>query len=311
MMKGDQHYSCSLCHSSFSDTTHLRSHELSHSKVKPYVCSICSKRYSRPSSLREHALVHTQQDDSYICPLQSCGKHLQSYSGFVHHEMRHQYENMCDPIDIHREVSALLRRCTEKYHNEPECTRIACSYIRSAWRENIKRIAELRKEVKRLEMSLQSIDSDDETIEVIPEQYLTSTKPYKCGVPNCSESFSCYQDLEAHASSHPGISLFVVLNNQLYIPEEQRYHCPIATCEYGEGKKSISYEFLRNHFQIYHLFHTNCIVHQSVNISSKQYSSDLSYSNIQDDITLCPDTIYNNGNVILNSSHENQSITCK
>lgn len=60
---------------------------------------------------------------------------FQSYSGFVHHEMRHQYEkyrkwegirsSMCDPIDIHREVSALLRRCTEKYHNEPECTRIA------------------------------------------------------------------------------------------------------------------------------------------------------------------------------------------
>ena len=129
--------------------------------------------------------------------------------------------SMCDPIDIHREVSALLRRCTEKYHNEPECTRIAwllyhwciisSSYIRSAWRENIKRIAELRKEVKRLEMSLQSIDSDDETIEVIPEQYLTSTKPYKCGVPNCSESFSCYQDLEAHASSHPGISLCKLL----------------------------------------------------------------------------------------------------
>lgn len=61
--------------------------------------------------------------------------------------------------------------------------------------------------MKRLELSLQSIDSDDETIEVIPEQYLVSTKPYKCGVIDCSESFSCYEDLEAHASSHPSVSL--------------------------------------------------------------------------------------------------------
>ena len=32
---------------------------------------------------------------------------------------------MIDPIEVHREVSALLRKCTEKYYNEPECTRIA------------------------------------------------------------------------------------------------------------------------------------------------------------------------------------------
>ncbi|KAJ6044959.1 uncharacterized protein N7446_003156 [Penicillium canescens] len=52
---------CSICSRVFSKTEHVKRHERSHTKERPYQCNVCLKRFSRSDVLSRHAKGHETQ----------------------------------------------------------------------------------------------------------------------------------------------------------------------------------------------------------------------------------------------------------
>lgn len=51
-------HKCSFCDSTFQKTEHLRRHERSHTKERPYECPECGKKFTRADSLVRHGRLH-------------------------------------------------------------------------------------------------------------------------------------------------------------------------------------------------------------------------------------------------------------
>lgn len=55
---GEFRNKCRFCPSTFAKTEHLKRHERSHTKERPYVCGICEKKFTRGDSLTRHLRLH-------------------------------------------------------------------------------------------------------------------------------------------------------------------------------------------------------------------------------------------------------------
>lgn len=55
---GAHAHRCKYCPSTFAKTEHLKRHERSHTKERPYVCGICGKKFTRGDSLTRHLRLH-------------------------------------------------------------------------------------------------------------------------------------------------------------------------------------------------------------------------------------------------------------
>ena len=56
---------CPECDKGFTRPSHLDSHRLIHSDIKPFACTGCDKTFKRKSELSKHAQSHTTRN---ICP---------------------------------------------------------------------------------------------------------------------------------------------------------------------------------------------------------------------------------------------------
>ncbi|XP_055535597.1 gastrula zinc finger protein XlCGF57.1-like [Wyeomyia smithii] len=63
-------YQCSICRKSFSQSTHLKHHELIHSNRKEHECTICKHRFRVKSNLVAHMRIHRKHP--YCCS--DCGR---------------------------------------------------------------------------------------------------------------------------------------------------------------------------------------------------------------------------------------------
>ncbi|KAJ9104048.1 hypothetical protein QFC19_004182 [Naganishia cerealis] len=55
---GEFRNKCRFCPSTFAKSEHLKRHERSHTKERPYICSICGKKFTRGDSLTRHLRLH-------------------------------------------------------------------------------------------------------------------------------------------------------------------------------------------------------------------------------------------------------------
>jgi hypothetical protein len=56
--EGQFAHRCAYCPSTFAKTEHLKRHERSHTKERPYVCVVCGKKFTRGDSLTRHLRLH-------------------------------------------------------------------------------------------------------------------------------------------------------------------------------------------------------------------------------------------------------------
>ncbi|WAR18152.1 ZNF91-like protein [Mya arenaria] len=56
-------HQCHLCTRSFSSTSDLRRHVMTHTGEKPYECDVCKRKFNRRGNMRTHMLTHILQKD--------------------------------------------------------------------------------------------------------------------------------------------------------------------------------------------------------------------------------------------------------
>ncbi|CAO3588720.1 unnamed protein product [Absidia cylindrospora] len=78
-------FPCDMCTKVFHRAYNLKSHQLSHSKARPYVCRFdqCPWRFSRPHDLKRHEQLHSGGHRPYGCV--SCGKRFAHIEAFQRH----------------------------------------------------------------------------------------------------------------------------------------------------------------------------------------------------------------------------------
>jgi len=87
---GSQIHVCEVlgCGKSYSTTSHLRRHMLTHTQDKPFVCKECNKAFHLPHHLVYHERIHTGEKP-YVCTQENCGKAYSQPGDYYRHMRKH------------------------------------------------------------------------------------------------------------------------------------------------------------------------------------------------------------------------------
>ncbi|XP_053690668.1 zinc finger protein 883-like isoform X2 [Sabethes cyaneus] len=97
-------FECTLCPKSFTSKTVFQSHQLTHTKERPYQCRFCNKRYlktSDPAFIRDrerrlHERIHTRAK-LYSCD--DCCEGFNKFADFKQHRLQHHGKDaLCNSV---------------------------------------------------------------------------------------------------------------------------------------------------------------------------------------------------------------------
>ena len=83
---GERPYSCSYCGKQFSRKENMLRHQRTHTGVKPFKCSVCDKAFGHSITLARHQVVHTG-NRPYSCDL--CGHTFRWKTSLMSHLLTH------------------------------------------------------------------------------------------------------------------------------------------------------------------------------------------------------------------------------
>ena len=65
---GEKNHTCDVCGKTFSLSHHMKNHQLTHADAKNNVCEVCGKTFTRSDNLKYHQLTHTGEK-KYSCDI--------------------------------------------------------------------------------------------------------------------------------------------------------------------------------------------------------------------------------------------------
>lgn len=98
---------CEICNKKFTRRSHLKTHSIIHSNVKPYLCNICNKSFTNSSNLLRHQKLH-REERQFSCI--NCSKkfsqkvHLQKHLIQVHDKKEFERREKLKPIILSNTV---------------------------------------------------------------------------------------------------------------------------------------------------------------------------------------------------------------
>ncbi|KAF2354966.1 Zinc finger C2H2-type [Trinorchestia longiramus] len=187
---GERPFACLDCDATFTQISNLRTHQKIHTGEKPYQCDVCETRFSQMSNLKSHKLIHTGERP-YKC--NECGADFVQSSHLKNHKRIHTDERPfpCDKCGAKfRQLSNL--KTHEKTHTGEKP--FICDICGSAFAQ--------KSNLKSHRVKLHQVQYPSGGYNAGRKKVLNALK--NCVCPECGAKFSMMSNLTIHMRIHTG-----------------------------------------------------------------------------------------------------------
>nr|XP_026494641.1 gastrula zinc finger protein XlCGF57.1-like [Vanessa tameamea] len=196
-------HKCSLCPRSFHSEEILKGHMNKHNGIKPHNCPMCPKSFAHLSTLTSHIKVHKK--DKFLCP--TCGKEFDSSANLDQHVRRHlglkQFECTLCPRKFVSKGELKSHTVTHTGERSYTCDQCGATFTKrsSLGKHKLRHLGIKPHQCETCSMKFSSKDHLKRH-----NRIHTGEKPYKCDM--CERAFTQSNDLVKHRRAHLGEKIY-------------------------------------------------------------------------------------------------------